>query len=363
MSALKELLRKAVACRASDIHIKAGQEPVFRVNGELIASGFDRLTSAEIALIGQELLPPHVAEEFTHAHEADFSVQEDGIGRFRVNMFISQGEPTIAMRHVRDKIPTFEDLRLPTSLKRLAQIARGIVIVSGTTGSGKSTTLAALIGEINRTRRCRIITIEDPVEYVFTDEHSIITQREVGLDTLNFHNALKHLMRQDPDIILIGEMRDGLSIRTALLAAETGHLVLTTLHASDASLAVPRLLDMFPTAEQTQLRMALAGNLHAVVCQRLIPDNANGMVPAVEIMINTPTVRKLLEKNRLDTLGAAISTGRDDGMQSFNQSIYGLIKEGLISEEMGMYHATNPESLRMNLQGIFLDEDRRILQA
>ena len=233
--------------------------------------------------------------------------------------------------------------------------------MAGTTGSGKSTTLAAIIGDINQTQRCRIITVEDPVEYLFHDDQSVITQREVGLDTLSFQNALKHLMRQDPDVILIGEMRDRTSIRTALLAAETGHLVLSTIHAGSADLAIPRMLDVFPPEEQDQIRLGLAGNMYAIVCQRLVPDTQGGVVPAVEIMINTSTVRKLLEKNRLDVLGAAIETGAEDGMQNFNQAIYKLIKGGIITEKDGMRYATNPESLRMNLQGIFLDEGKRIL--
>ena len=274
---------------------------------------------------------------------------------------MAQGVPAVAMRHVKTAIPTFEELRLPSQIASFAHVPRGIILLAGTTGSGKSTTLASIIGEINRTQCRRIITIEDPVEYLFKDDKSIITQREVGLDTLAFDEALKHLMRQDPDVILIGEMRDMTSIRTALLASETGHLVLSTLHAGTADMAVPRMLDVFPAEEQDQIRMSLAGNLYGVVCQRLIKDVEDQAVPAVEIMINTPTVRKLLVKNQLDLLSAAVETGTDDGMQNFNQSIYELIKSGTITESEGMRFATNPESLRMNLQGIFLDEGRRIL--
>ena len=361
MSILNELLGKAVELEASDVHIKAGQEPYFRIAGSLIESGFDSLDAEAMGMIARDLIPEPLQAQYHRDREIDFSHIEPGIGRFRVNIFNAQARPVIAMRHVKDAIPTFSDLRLPPQLARLAQAERGIVLVCGTTGSGKSTTLAAIIGEMNRTRRLRIITIEDPVEYIFTDDQSVITQREVGLDTAGFETSLKHLMRQDPDVILIGEMRDATSIRTALLAAETGHLVLSTLHAGTAALTVPRMLDVFPHGEQDQIRMALAGNLHAAICQRLIPDADGGVVPAVEILINTSTVRKLLEKDKLDVLGAAIETGREDGMQSFNQSIYQLIKAGLITEEAGMRAATNPESLRMNLQGIFLDEDRRIL--
>ncbi|MFO7871771.1 MAG: PilT/PilU family type 4a pilus ATPase [Kiritimatiellia bacterium] len=363
MSILKDLLEKAVELGASDVHIKPNHEPFFRVNGELQESGFEKLTPEYMFEIAADILPPYLKKHFDAEHESDFSHMEEGVGRFRVNLFQSQGVPTVAMRFVKTEIPTFKDLRLPEKLQDLAHIARGIILLSGTTGSGKSTTLAAIIGEINRTQRRRIITVEDPIEYIFDDVESVITQREVGLDTLNFQNALKHLMRQDPDVILIGEMRDRTSIRTSLLAAETGHLVLSTLHSGTADLAVPRMLDVFPADEQPQIRMGIAGNLKAVVCQRLIPDTQGQAVPAVEIMINTSTVQKLLQKNQIEKLSAAVETGGDDGMQTFNQSIYDLIKSGTITESEGMLYATNPEALRMNLQGIFLDEGKRILST
>ena len=363
MSVLKELLEKAVRLGASDVHLKPMQEPFYRIQSRLVESGFEKLTPAAMERIVADLLPPHQAARFQTEHEADFSHYEDGVGRFRVNVYLAQGVPTMALRHVKKDIPTLADLRLPPQLNRLAEAERGIVILSGTTGSGKSTTLAAIIGQINRTQRRRIITVEDPVEFVFEDDQSVITQREIGLDTLSFANALKHLMRQDPDVILIGEMHNHNSIRTTLLAAETGHLVLTTLHAGTADLTVPRILDVFPTDEQQQIRMAFAANLYAVVCQRLLHDLEGRLCPAVEIMFNTPTVRKIIEKNQLELLGVAISTGGDDGMQNFNQSVYQLIKSGVITEEEGLQAATNPEALRMNLQGIFLDESRRILSV
>ncbi len=361
MSILHELLKNAVELGASDVHLKPDQEPFLRVHSRLSESGFDLVTAENMRAIVADILPAHLSEGYERTHEADFSHQEPDVGRFRVNVFVSQGLPAVAMRHVKTAIPTFAQLRLPERLAELAHVHRGIVLLSGTTGSGKSTTLAAILGEINRTQRRRVITIEDPVEYLFEDDQSLITQREVGLDTLTFENALKHVLRQDPDVILIGEMRDRISIRTALLAAETGHLVLSTLHAGNGALAVPRILDVFPADEQDQIRMALAGNLHAVVCQRLLQDVDGKAVPAVEILINTPTTRKLLERNQLEVLSAAIETGEEDGMQTFNQSIYKLIKKGVVTESEGMRFATNPESLRMNLQGIFLDEGRRIL--
>jgi len=361
MSILHDLLEVAAKKEASDVHVTPRHEPYLRIKGHLQNSGFEAVTSKDIEEIISEILPPYLIDQFAREHEADFSHKEEGVGRFRVNIFKTQGDPAIAMRHVKTEIPNFEELRVPAQLKQFANWQRGIILLSGTTGSGKSTTLAAIIGEINRTQRRRIITIEDPIEYIFEDDQSVITQREIGLDTLDFGNALKHLMRQDPDVILIGEMRDRQSIRTALLAAETGHLVLSTLHAGEAAMALPRILDMFPVSEQSQIRLGLADTNHAVVCQRLIPDAEGGVMPATEILINTSTVRKLIIRNQLDVLQAAVETGTDDGMHTFNQSIYEHIKSGLITEEEGMRFASNPESLRMNLQGIFLDESRRIL--
>lgn len=363
MSILNPILAHAVEMQASDVHIKFNQQPIYRVHGELVDSGFEVATDDDLANIIADIIPPHVVDTYKNEHEADFSLQEENVGRFRVNVFSCQGHPTIAMRHVKTEIPTFESLQLPEQLRKLSKAERGIILLAGTTGSGKSTTLAAIIGEINRTQRRRIITVEDPIEYTFIDDQSVITQREVGLDTLSFQNALKHMLRQDPDVILIGEMRDKRSIQTALLAAETGHLVLSTLHAGTADQAVPRMLDVFPADEQDQIRLGLAGTLHAVVCQRLIGSTQGGVVPAVEILINTSTVRKLLTKNQLDVIATAVETGGEDGMQTFNQSIYEHIKAGRITEKEGMACATNPESLRMNLQGIFLDEGSRILST
>lgn len=363
MSAIRELLERAVELGASDIHMKSAQEPIFRVNGHLVDSGFEALSPESLLAIAQEILPPHLDKIFQTEHEADFSHYEPEVGRFRVNLFLAQGAAALAMRYVKNHVPTFEQLHLPPQLRSLAQAPRGIILMCGTTGSGKSTSLAAIIGEINRTSRKRIITIEDPIEYLFTDDQSLITQREVGLDTLSYTNALRHVMRQDPEVILIGEMRDKTSIRTALIAAGTGHLVMTTLHAGTADQSVPRILDMFPGDEQHQIRVGLAANLHAAVCQRLMVDREGRAIPAVEIMVNTPTVRKMLYRNQIDQLSAAIETGKEDGMQSFNQAIYDLIKANMITTEEGMLHASNPESLRMNLQGIFLDEGRRILST
>ncbi len=359
---IREILSAAIAAKASDIHLKPDQPPGFRVSGTLLPSkDFAPLTAEQMRAIVKEITPTRLWTTYEQEHEIDFSHTEPDVGRFRVNIFDAQGIPALAMRHVKDRIPTFEELRLPEIMHTIVKARHGIVLLAGTTGSGKSTTLAAMIGTINRTRPCRIITIEDPVEYMFQDEKAMITQREVGIDTQSFTNSLKHMMRQDPDVILIGEMRDAVSIRTAFLAAETGHMVFSTLHAGTADLAVPRIINVFPANEQDNVRAALAANLHAVICQRLIPDVDGGVIPAVEVLINTSTVRKLINQNRLNHLATAIQGGREDGMQSFNHSVYEHIINGKITETEGMSAAGNPEALRMNLQGIFLDEDARII--
>jgi len=363
MSMLTEVLRQAIAAGASDIHIKRDQPPLFRVEKKLAPGPFEPIAVEQIRAIVSEILPFHLRREYDVRHEVDFSYKEDGVGRFRVSLYDGEGCPVMALRYVKDKIPALEDLNLPPVLETLVTQRTGIVILSGTTGCGKSTTLAALIEQINLRLRRRIVTIEDPIEYAFTDKLSAITQREVGLDTESFAAALRHVLRQDPDVVLIGEMRDMDSVRTGITAAETGHLIFSTLHSGTAAAAVPRLLDMFPVEEQEQVRMALASNLSAIVWQRLVPTIGGGVIPAAEVMFNTPTVKKLIMKNQLNLLGAAIETGGEHGMQNFNQALFQLIKGGVVSEADGMRFATNPESLQMNLRGIFLDEGRKILSA
>jgi twitching motility protein PilT len=258
-------------------------------------------------------------------------------------------------------VPSFEELGLLEQIKRIAESPRGIVLLAGSTGCGKSTTLAAMVEHINANFKKHVITLEDPIEYVFEDNQCVVEQREVGLDTLSFHHALKHVLRQDPDIIMIGEMRDSVSFTSAMSAADTGHLVLSTLHTTNASQSISRILDFFKADEREQIRRQLAGTMQAVVCQRMVATLAGSMTPALEIMINTPTVKKLIEENRLDKLAAAIETGVDDGMLNFNQALFNLVKQGKVSEAEALSKASNPQALEMNFKGIFLDEGRRIL--
>jgi twitching motility protein PilT len=293
--------------------------------------------------------------------EVDFSYYYPDVGRFRTNLFQQRGQWCFAMRHVRSSIPSFEQLGLLEQVKSIAEAHRGIILVAGSTGSGKSTTLAAMIEHVNSNFKKHIITLEDPIEFVFEDNQSVIEQREVGLDTQSFHHALKHVLRQDPDIIMLGEMRDDTSFSAAMSAADTGHLVISTLHTTNAAQSVSRILEFFKADEREQIRRQLAGTLKAVVCQRMVPSLNGKMMPAMEIMINSPMVRKLIEENRLDKLGAAIETGGDDGMVSFNQSLFTLVKAGKVSEKEALAKASNPQALEMNFKGIFLNEGGRIL--
>jgi twitching motility protein PilT len=359
---LHPVLQLALENEASDIHIKPNSPPYLRIHGSLLPVEDCSLTNDQINTIADDLLPQHLKERFMKEFEADFSYVAPGIGRYRVNMFLQRGSKNLVMRHVVETIPTFEQLALSPIVAKIALSERGIVLAAGSTGSGKSTTLAAMLQHINANRKRRVITIEDPIEYLFIDQKSVISQREVGLDTLSFNSALTRVLRQDPDVIMIGEMRDAESFMAALNAADTGHLVLSTLHTTTAAQSISRILDFFPQEERTQVRMQLAACLRAVICQRLVP-SADGkrVFPALEIMIGTPTVRKLLEENLIEKLPAAIETGIEDGMQTFNQALLKMIQEGKITEEEGLAKASNPEALRMNLKGIFLDEARRIL--
>jgi pilus retraction protein PilT len=284
-----------------------------------------------------------------------------GVGRFRTNVFQQRGEIAISMRYVKAEVPPFEELGLPLVLKSVAETPRGIVLLAGTTGCGKSTSLAAMIEHINTNFRKHIVTLEDPIEYVFEDNQSIIEQREVGLDTESFHTGLRSSLREDPDVIMIGEMRDAVTFASAISAADTGHLVLSTLHTTNASQSIGRILDFFKADEREQIRRQLAGTLRAVICQRMIPTLDGKVTPACEILLNTPVVKKMLEENRLDKLAVAIETGHDDGMQDFNKAVLELFNAGRISKEEAMAKAGNPAALEMNLKGIFLTQGSRII--
>src|SRR5579862_3597326 len=361
MELFHRILKLASDGGASDIHIKVGTPVVFRINRQLIAIECPIPTEEWMNNVVKHIVPAHMQKRLEEEREVDFSYFEAGIGRFRTNLFQQRGTFALAMRFVKSHVPSFGELGLLEQIKKIAEAPRGIVLVAGSTGSGKSTTLAAMIEHINANFKKHIVTMEDPIEFVFEDNQSVVEQREVGLDTLSFSHALKHVLRQDPDIIMIGEMRDSTSFTAAMSAADTGHLVLSTLHTTNAAQSVNRILDFFKADEREQIRRQLAGTLQAVVCQRMVATVAGSMTPALEIMINTPTVKKLIEENRLDKVAAAIETGTEDGMQNFNQALFQLVKDRKVSEKEALAKATNAQALEMNFKGIFLDEGRRIL--
>ena len=335
---------------------------VYRISSQLVETEMAQQPKEEwLQNIIDNIVPEHFKPRLEEDREIDFSYHVPGIGRFRTNCFQHLGKWCLAMRYVVAEVPKIENLGLPEIIKSIAEEHRGIVLVAGTTGCGKSTTLAGMIDHINSTQKRHIITMEDPVEYVFEDNQSIIEQREVGLDTPSYGHSLKHVMRQDPDVIMVGEMRDATSFRAAMSAADTGHLVLSTLHTIDAPQSISRVLDFFPAEERESIRKQMLGTLKAIIVQRMTVRKDGGVIPAIEIMINTPTVAKLINENRLEKLHAAIETGTDDGMQNFNQSLFQLVKDDIITKEEALEKATNAQALEMNFKGIFLSEGSRIL--
>ena len=361
MELFNKILRTSVDGGASDIHIKVGTPVIFRISRELISIECPLPTEQWMDQVIEKITPIHLKKKLEEEREVDFSYFVPDVGRFRTNVFQQRGTWALAMRHVKSTVPSFEQLGLLEHIKAIAESPRGIVLVAGSTGSGKSTTLAAMIEHVNANFKKHIITLEDPIEFVFEDNQSVIEQREIGLDTANFYGALKHVLRQDPDIIMLGEMRDAVTFTAAMSAADTGHLVFSTLHTTTAAQSITRILDFFKADEREQVRRQLANCLRAVICQRMVPTVDGKMTPALEILINSPLVKKMLEENRLDKLTAAIETGGDDGMLTFNQSLFNLAKSGRITEKEALSKASNPQALEMNFKGIFLNEGGRIV--
>ncbi len=361
MELFHKILKIAVEGGASDIHIKVGTPVIFRISRELVAVDCPYPTLEWMNKVIATMTPAHLTKRLDDDREVDFSYLVPDIGRFRTNVFQQRGTWALAMRHVKSSVPSFAQLGLLEQIKQVAESPRGIFLVAGWIVSVKSTTLEALLEQVNSNFKMHIVTLEDPIEFVFEDNQCVIEQREVGLDTQSFHHALKHVLRQDPDIIMLGEMRDALSFAAAMSAADTGHLVLSTLHTTTASQSINRILDFFKADEREQVRRQLAATLRGVVCQRMVTTVDNKMTPALEIMINSPLVKKLIEENRLDKLAAAIETGVDDGMITFNQCLFNLVKAGRVTEKEALAKATNPQALEMNFKGIFLNEGGRIV--
>lgn len=362
MELFHKILNTAVEGGASDVHIKPNAPVVYRISSQLVETEMSQQPDEQwLNNVIDNIVPSQFKATLAEDREIDFSYNVPGIGRFRTNCYQHLGTWCLAMRHVVAEVPEIDSLGLPEIIKSIAEEHRGIVLVAGTTGCGKSTTLAGMIDHINSTQKRHIITIEDPVEYVFKDKNCIIEQREVGLDTPSYQHSLKHVMRQDPDVIMIGEMRDAISFRAAMSAADTGHLVMSTLHTIDAPQSISRVLDFFPADERESVRKQMVGTLKAIIVQRMTVRKDGTVIPAIEIMINTPTISKLINENRLEKLHVAIETGTDDGMQNFNQSLFQLVKDDIITKEEALEKATNAQALEMNFKGIFLSEGSRIL--
>ena len=353
---VNDLLRIAVEGGASDLHLKVGSYPMMRVRGTLKAASLDKkLDHDDVVGMSETVMSAAQRQKFKDIQDLDLAYSVPGLGRFRVNVFQQRGTVGLVLRVIPMKIRTIDDLSLPQVLKKVAAEARGLVLVTGTTGSGKSTTLAALIDHINNTRTTHVVTVEDPIEFLHRDLKSIINQREVSVDTRSFAQALRSALRQDPDVILVGEMRDFETIETALLAAETGHLVLSTLHTLDATETINRIISVFPTHQQKQVRLQLAGVLKAVISQRLMPrSDGTGRVPAVEVMISTPFIRDcIVDKDKTSQIRAAIAAGTSQyGMQTFDQSILGLVERRFVTYEEALRWASNVDEFKLKVQGI-----------
>jgi twitching motility protein PilT len=359
---INDLLKIAVSSGASDLHLKVGSYPMMRVNGTLVVvSEEKRLDRADTeAMAGALFTAPEHLEKFRASQEVDLAYSVPGLGRFRCNVFQQRGTVGAVLRVIPTRIKSVDELGLPPVLKRIASEERGLVLVTGTTGSGKSTTLAAMIDYINTTRAAHIMTVEDPIEYLHRDHHSIVNQREVAVDTKSFSHALRSALRQDPDVILVGEMRDFETVETALLAAETGHLVFSTLHTLDATETINRIIAVFPPHQQRQVRIQLASVLKAAISQRLMPRaDGVGRAAAVEVMVTTAFIRDcIVDKDKTSMIHGAIAAGTSQyGMQTFDQSIFSLYQQGLVTLEEALRWATNVDEFKLKVQGISTTSD------
>jgi len=353
---LDRVLGAARQLGASDVHLKVGLPPIFRVKGELRGvKEVSVLTAEAMESFAAAMMNPMQAERFATTYETDLAYSTSEGSRYRVNVFRQRGNVGMVLRVIPSEVPDFESLRLPKSVLTMAESPRGLVLATGITGSGKSTTLAVMLDYINKMRAGHIVTVEDPIEYVFRDRRSVINQRELGLDTLSFGAALRSALRQDPDVILVGEMRDMETIETALTAAETGHLVLSTLHTVDAVETVNRIVSVFPPHQQDQVRIQLAAVLVGVISQRLlVRTDGKGRVPAVEVLINTARIRELIvDPKRSREIRDAITEGRHPyGMVSFDQCLTELVNEGLVTYEAAIQNATNADEFALHFQGV-----------
>ena len=358
---LKQMLEEVLSTKASDLHLRIGVKPTIRVDGVLRPIADDPITPQDMEETMGQILTEEQKKRFLQRNELDLALSISKMGRFRINFYRQRGTVGVALRAVNTVIPSFEELNLPPVLKKLTDNRRGLIILTGTTGSGKSTTLAAMIDHINSTRSENVLTVEDPIEYIHRNKKSIIAQREVGGDTESFVTALRHALRQDPDVILVGEIRDLETMSIALTAADTGHLVLTTLHTLNAVETINRIISFFPPHQHQQIRLLLSATLKGIVCQRLLPRcDAPGRVPAVEVMVNTGLVKEyIVDPLKTPLIVELVESGAIQyGMQSFDQSIMHLYKRGMISYEEALTQATNPDDFELRVKGITGAADR-----
>jgi twitching motility protein PilT len=353
---IDELLKAAVAKKASDLHLKVGSNPIARVDGHLEPLDPNlKLSQEDVVAIAFSIMNNQQKQRFKERPEIDLAYSAPGLGRFRVNVYQQRGTVNLVFRAVPTKILTIQELHLPAVIEKMTAETRGMILVTGTTGSGKSTTLASIIDQINRTRTENVITIEDPIEFLHRDRKCLVSQREIGADTESFSVALRSAMRQDPDVILVGEMRDFETISTALVAAETGHLVLSTLHTVDATETVNRIISVFPPYQQKQIRLQLAGILKGVISQRLVPRaDGQGRVPAVEVMVATQTIKEsIIDPEKTRRIHDVIAAGTSQyGMQTFDQSLAALCLEKLISQEEALRWCSNPDDFALKMSGV-----------
>lgn len=353
---IDELLKTTVAMKGSDLHLKVGSHPIVRVHGHLTyLEQFPKLTPEDAVAMAVGMMSPAQKAKFKEKFEVDLAYSASGLGRFRANLFQQRGSIRMVFRAVPTNVASISELFLPPSIEKIANETRGLILVTGTTGSGKSTTLAAMIDHVNRNRTDNIITIEDPIEVLHRDRKSIVSQREIGTDAESFGSALRGALRQDPDVILVGEMRDFETISTALTAAETGHLVLSTLHTIDATETINRILSIFPPYQQKQLRLQLASILKGIVSQRLVPRaDGQGRVPAVEVMVATQTIKEcIIDADKSRRIPEFIASGgMQYGMQTFDQSLYSLLQQKLITFEEALRWSSNPDDFTLKVKGI-----------
>jgi twitching motility protein PilT len=353
---IDELLKAAVEKKSSDLHLKVGNNPIIRVDGHLAPiETSPKITQEDAIAVAFSIMNNQQKQRFKERSEIDLAYSSPGLGRFRVNIFQQRGTIGLVFRVIPTKILTVEELDLPPVVEKLAMEPRGLLLVTGTTGSGKSTTLAAMVDYVNRNRTCNIVTIEDPIEFLHRDRKSIVNQREVGADTESFSVALRSALRQDPDVILVGEMRDFETISTALVAAETGHLVMSTLHTLDAVETINRIIAVFPPYQQKQIRLQLAAVIKGIISMRLVPrSDGAGRVPAVEIMIGTQTVKEcIIDPDKTRKIHDVIAAGSTQyGMQTFDQSLYSLYQKRLVTYEEALQWCTNPDDFALKVKGI-----------